>query len=101
MLRWLLDLNVPFQRRLLRELEELAIYNDKGIDWKGHSPAQVSASRKRHMARVAGLIRRIGEDSLPSEFLSAFHGGALLEDGTGKYVELVEQHVSIRSGGST
>jgi hypothetical protein len=100
MFRWLLDLNVPYRQRLIRELEHLAIYNDKGIAWQGHSEAQVVTCRNAHLRRVGFLISRVGENEVPPELLIAAQNGSLAEDGTGQYLELVKKHFSTTHAGA-
>ncbi len=72
--------------KLRRVLDELAIYNDKGIAWKKHSEKQVAAERARLMNKVNSLIEQVGASCLPEELLKAIDNGTLELDGSGIYI---------------
>lgn len=78
--------------RLKRELDRLAFYNDKGIDYLRHRPDQVEAERAKRLAAIAGLAAEIGHDTLPSSFVAALGSDDLATDLTGKYLDLVKLH---------
>ena len=84
----------PFskQAKLLRLLGHLAFYNDKGIDYARHSPAQVEAERASSLAKVRELVATIGPESLPRGFLQAVESGDVAIDLTGQYIDLLKAH---------
>ena len=88
----------PFgtRARLLRELDRLAFYNDKGIDYSRHNAAQVSAERAARIKNIETLVSAIGENHLPGPFLADLRSGALATDMTGGYIRLVK--ASFHSG---
>lgn len=71
--------------RLSSLLDELAIYNDKGIAWKKHNHQQVVDERTRLLAKISKLIDKIGSDNLPCELIAAIQSGELEQDYTGKF----------------
>lgn len=83
--------------RLVRALDKLATYNDKGIYWSKHEPEQVAAARAAYIAKVMSLAAQVGVNNLPAALVSAFESGALATDGTGKYVVAVKAHFRHRS----
>jgi len=78
--------------KLLRRLDALSIYNDKGISWSKHAPAQVEAERARRMASIEQLVSDIGRDLLPSQFLADLETGQVALDPTGRYVRDIRAH---------
>lgn len=82
----------PFGNRpkLIRALDSLAIYNDKGIDWAKHSSDQASSERSSRLVRIQFLVKAIGRDKMPVEFLAALDSGLVAADGTGRYCDLVK-----------
>jgi len=88
----------PFgaRARLVRALDSLAFYNDKGISYSRHSPAQVEVERAARLDRIRELVGSIGAERLPSEFLAALDSGDLAVDMTGQYVAAVRAHLRRR-----
>ena len=84
----------PFgiRSKLKRELDRLAFYNDKGIDYSRHNPAQVEVERAKRIAAIGKLAAEIGPASLPQDFLAALDSRELATDLTGKYLDQVEAH---------
>ena len=84
----------PFgnRARLIRLLNHLAFYNDKGISYARHSPAQVQAERASGTAKLRELVATIGPDSLPPTFVQAVDSGDVATDLTGKYIDLLKAH---------
>lgn len=46
--------------KLLRSVEKLAIYNDKGIAWANHSETQVAEHRAALVAQLNQIVAEIG-----------------------------------------
>jgi hypothetical protein len=86
---------LPFGKKgkLCRDVEKLAIYNDKGIAWAGHSESQVAEHRAALMARIRRAVDELGRGSLPTEFVSALDGSVLEQDGTGRFHETLRNHL--------
>ncbi|WP_213377564.1 hypothetical protein [Arsukibacterium sp.] len=74
------------RRRLASLVEELAIYNDKGIAWSGHDPARAEVERSLLLAKVEQQIASIGEENVSRKLLEAIADGGIRLDSTGKYV---------------
>ncbi len=85
---------IPFTMRskLLGVVEELALYNDKGIAWRKHDQAQANTERARLTAKIKGLTSKLGQARLPSDFVAALSSGALATDITGRYTESLRNH---------
>ncbi|GEM_PF-4359361 len=84
----------PFSKevKLLRTLRALAFYNDKGIDYARHTPAQVETERSIGLTKIRGLLAEIGSDGLPDDFLRAVASGDVASDFTGQYFDLAKAH---------
>lgn len=75
---------------LVSLLGNLAFYNDKGIDICRHSREEQSRERAEGLARIRSLVDAIGRQHVPQEFLAALDSGDLAEDGSGRWVGLLE-----------
>lgn len=86
---------MPFDNRakLLHLLGNIAFYNDKGIEYSRHSPAQVDSERTIGLAKVRELVAAIGPECLPSEFLQAVESGDVATGFTGHYMDVVRAHL--------
>ena len=82
--------------RLRKAVALLAAYNDKGAYWSGHTEADINEARDKALIRIRVLVERIGEESLPSTFVSAIQSGELANDDTGRYVDLLTEHWAAR-----
>jgi hypothetical protein len=80
------------KRKLIRAVDSLAIYNDKGIAWSRHTPEQSEAQRRERMQKIESLISKVGEGYLPLEFLKAVRSGVLATDDTGLYVDKLKEY---------
>ena len=78
--------------QLLRALETLATYNDKGIAWSRHAPEQVDVERAKMLLKIQGLVATMGESSFPTKFVQGLRSGALAVDGTGQFREALKRH---------
>jgi len=78
------------RQRLISLLGNLAFYNDKGIDICRHSPEQQSRERAEGLAEIRSLVDTIGRQSFPTEFLAALDSGEVGEDGSGRWLEVIE-----------
>ena len=82
--------------KLRKAVALLASYNDKGAYWSGHTEADIAEARDKALIRIRILVERIGEESLPSTFVSAIQSGELANDDTGRYVDLLTEHWAAR-----
>ena len=80
--------------RLLRALDALAFYNDKGIVYARHTESEAQAVRAAHLARIGALVAAVGASNLPPKFLSGLESGAVATDGSVTFIELVRSHRS-------
>lgn len=82
----------PFGKKakLCRSVEKLAIYNDKGAAWAGHSDTEIAKHRAASVEKIRLLVEDIGRQSLPQDFLSAIDNGDLATDLTGQYYEMLK-----------
>ena len=78
--------------KLLRQLDRLAFYNDKGIAYARHNPAQVKAEQALGLAKIKDLVAAIGPSSFPDSFLAAVDSGAITTDLTGQYIDILKAH---------
>jgi hypothetical protein len=92
----------PFGKRarLLRQLDSLAIYNDKGIAWARHSEHQTTVERERRIQLIKRAVAQLSPASLPSQFITDLRAGLVAQDGTGRYVDLVRAHFRAKHGGA-
>ena len=84
----------PFgtKAKLLRLVEKLSFYNDKGIAYKKHSAEQVSEHRAACMERISLLSESIGKENLPSEFVQSIGTAELSEELEGHYFRILRVH---------
>lgn len=78
--------------RLHATVEQLAAYNDKCRYQQAHSELQVKQERAEIRRKVDRLVARIGEASLPDEFIVALHQGEVDTDATGRYAQMLKRH---------
>jgi hypothetical protein len=83
----------PFsaKRRLIRQLDHLAFYNDKGVAYARHTPDQAEEERRAKLETIRKLVAEVGEQAFPTEFIDALRSGKLAHDGTGKYVDMARK----------
>lgn len=74
--------------RLVSELSSLAIYNDKGFEWSGHTPEQVDAYRAKAQRELEELVALIGEAHLPPAFIQGLRSGRVAVDWSGNFCEM-------------
>jgi hypothetical protein len=84
----------PFSRRarLLSRLESLAFYNERGVEYAGHSPAAADAERAARLGRIRTLVEAIGREQLPAVFLRAMDAGEVAVDMSGRHIDEVRRH---------
>lgn len=80
-------------------MNNLAIYNDKGIHWNRHTRDRMARERARRIKEIETLVARLGVNELPALFLQALERGDISADMTGKYVELLKRHFKRRNYG--
>lgn len=72
------------RRQLVDVLGMIAAYNDKGADWSGHDPEQVSRFRQETQERILLLVAEIGQKNFSPQLLDALISGRASEDWTGE-----------------
>lgn len=77
--------------KLVRLVERLAVYNDKGIAWSKHNHQQVEDQRQRMLGLILCQINKLGEGRISNELLAALNSGSLKTDMTGRYVFYAKQ----------
>jgi hypothetical protein len=84
------------EQQLVDLLGSAASYNDKGVEWCGHSPAKVAEMQSEfHRGQVA-LAQKVGAVRLGQELLSAIESGEASRDWSGEYVTLAERALGVR-----
>jgi len=78
--------------KLCRAVKNLAIYNDKGIAWAGHSEDQAAQSRATCVSEIQRLVAELGREALPQEFLEGLDHGDLATDISGRFHEILKLH---------
>ncbi|MBA6262144.1 hypothetical protein H4J39_00095 [Colwellia sp. Bg11-12] len=78
------------KRRLVSLVKELAIFNDKGMHWRSHNSAQVSAERKRLIELIYVQLSKLENSDAVSRLADTIKSGELAEDDEGKYIALAK-----------
>ena len=71
------------EEELIEALGGLAMYNDKGIYWTGHSAEQINDTRQSYRARISNFIKSKGRENLSSEALAILESDDILTDDCG------------------
>ena len=81
----------PFGTRakLVRAVDSLAFYNDKGSSYARHSLDQVELERAARTDKIRTLAANVGAARLPGDFLAALESGELATDLTGQYADAI------------
>ena len=69
--------------KLIKSLESLAMYNDKGIYWARDSDQQVEETRLSHKKGMTEFIQSIGRDNLSKSCLLILESEEILADSCG------------------
>lgn len=75
---------------LIRALDELAFYNDKGVVYAQHDDTSAAQARAARLRKIHALVARVGESNLPAALLHALRSGEVDRDATDRYVELAK-----------
>jgi len=78
------------KRRLVSYVEELCLYNDKGMHWRSHNIAQVVTERKRLIELIQVQLSKLENFDSTSRLNEVIKSGALAEDDKGKYIALAK-----------
>ena len=68
---------------LIKSLESLAMYNDKGIYWTRHSDQQIEETRLSHKKGITEFIESFGRDNLSESCLLILESEEILADSCG------------------
>jgi hypothetical protein len=72
-------------------VNDLALYNDKGIAWSKHDSQRVEVERQLLLGQIRCLIKDLGEKRISVELLNALENGSLKTDMTGHYIACAKQ----------
>lgn len=81
------------RKRLLRVLDTLAFYNDKGTAYARHAPERVAVERERGLADARALSANMSADALPREVRLAIENGDAASDASGRYANALRAHL--------
>ena len=84
------------EQKLVDLLGSAASYNDKGVEWCGHSPAKVVETQSEFQQNQMALAQRVGAGRLGQELWAAIESGAASRDWSGEYASLAEQVLGVR-----
>ena len=84
----------PFgtKAKLLREVEALCIFNDKGWGGDTSSPETIESERNKRLAKIQELIRRLNDPSLPQSFIAGLESGKIRDEFEGKFYESLKAY---------
>jgi hypothetical protein len=78
------------KRKLVNCVDELATYNDKGIHWRNHDAAQISAERKRLIYLIQIQLDKLDDSDEVKQIQQAIETGVLATDDEGKYIDVAK-----------
>ncbi|CAI3798954.1 hypothetical protein [Rheinheimera sp. MM224] len=84
----------PFgtKAKLLREVEGLCLFNDKGWGGDASSPEAIESERNKRLAKIQDLISRLNDSSLPQSFIAGVESGKICNELEGKYYESLKAY---------
>lgn len=84
----------PFgtKAKLLREVEGLCLFNDKGWGGDASSPEAIESERNKRLAKIQDLISRLNDSSLPQSFIEGVESGKICNELEGKYYESLKSY---------
>ena len=83
-------------QKLVDLLGSSAMYNDKGIQWSGHSPEKAGEIQAAFHREQMALAQEIGPEQLGPDLLSAIQSGAASRDWSGHWANLAETVLGVR-----
>ncbi len=78
------------KRKLVSCVDELAVYNDKGMHWRSHNSVQVAAERKRLIDLIKIQLDKLGTSDAIEQLNIAIETGLLAVDDEGKYIDIAK-----------
>ena len=75
--------------RLIKLLQGVASYNDKGYIWMSHGPEKLAAEQQGYRAALERFITEVGEASIPPAVLGELRAEGVAQDGSGLVYERV------------
>jgi hypothetical protein len=84
----------PFgaKAKLLREVERLCIFNDKGWGGDTSSPEAIESERDKRLAKIQKLVAILGKASLPQSFINGVESGSIREELEGRFYDSLKVH---------
>ncbi|MEZ5813644.1 MAG: hypothetical protein R3E13_02810 [Alphaproteobacteria bacterium] len=80
------------KRRLLKLLDDLAFYNDKGHIYSRHDQKQVEKKREEYALKIERLIKACPATLIPDALIAAVKSRDVTLDSSYKYVKILEDH---------
>lgn len=87
---------VSAEQKLVHLLGSAASYNDKGVEWCGHTPEKVEVMQLKFQADQLAIANEIRRSRLGDALLTAIESGAASRDWSGEYAALAEQVLGVR-----
>ena len=84
--------------KLLREVEGLCLFNDKGWGGDASSPEAIESERNKRLAKIHELISRLNDSSLPSlpslpqSFIAGVESGKICNELEGEFYESLKAY---------
>ena len=96
----------PFgtKAKLLREVEGLCLFNDKGWGGDASSPEAIESERNKRLAKIQELISRLNDSSLPSlpqSFIAGVESGKICNELEGEFYESLKAYFKGRGNNAT
>ena len=90
----------PFGKkaRLVRAVEKLCLYNDKGAFWHNHAQSRIETERKNAVEKIRELAEEIGAEELPEGFAITIESKDFAEDLEGRYIAMLRSHFESAKG---
>lgn len=87
------------EQKLIGLLRSAASYNDKGVEWSGHTPEKAGEMQLGFQQDQLTLVKEIGGSRLGETLLAAIESGAASRDWSGVYASLAEQVLGVHRHG--
>jgi hypothetical protein len=79
-------------QKLIDLLGSVAMYNDKGFEWRRDSAEQIAQFRRDAQDQILALVAGIGDDRFPAPLLAALKDGRAVQDGSGCFQDEMKRH---------
>lgn len=79
-------------QKLIDLLGSVAMYNDKGFEWRRDSAEQIAQFRRDAQDEILQRVAGIGDDRFPASLLAALKDGRAAQDGSGCFQDEMKRH---------